>query len=425
LPIDVKLVSNTPPLNPTQLAVRRAYEASLSLNHIGSIERNRGIDAMAKALAEAFDEILEANTLDLEMSREMAAAEIILDWLKLTPERLENTVAILRQLATLADPTQRLLTAFYQLKPAQTYGQLMPLGVIALVYEAIPELAAIAAGMCLKTGNSLILRGCSQTSHSNSAIAKILQNALEEVGLASGCLEFLSPEGGSTIAELVTQEGYIDLVIPYGRASLVQQIAEKATIPVLRSAIGNCYLHWSASGDFDLVKWAILDSYASEPDAVNAIEKITIDNNQKPTSLVRLFGLLQENGFQLRGDEMLVSEFPEYLSLAGRNEWGTAYLSRTIAFKLVENLHTAIDWIDRYSSGHADCIITESYEESQQFARYVDSALVYINTSPRFDRHPQGGDSIFLGISNQKGNRRGSIGLQSLTTYKQVMRGED
>jgi glutamate-5-semialdehyde dehydrogenase len=415
-------VSNNSSPNSTLVALQRARAASQSLKHGESTARNRGIEAIAKSFAQAFDEILEANTLDLEMSREMAVADTILDWLKLTPERLENTVKILQRLATGNDPSQQLLRSTYQIESVQSYRKSTPLGTIALIYEAIPELAAIATGMCLKTGNSLVLRGCTQASHSNAVIVSLLQNALTEADFPSGCLEYLSPESGGKIAELVTQDAYLDLIIPYGRPSWVQQIAEKATVPVLRSTIGNCYLYWSASGDFDLLKWSIVDSHDSDPDSVNAIEKVLIDANQKPTSLGRLFNILQENGFQMRGDAALVQEFPEYLSLAAENDWGTPYLNRTVAFKLVKNLTEAIAWIDRYSSGHADCIITDSYAESQEFAQNVDSALVYLNVSPRFDRYPLEGDSVFLGISNQKGDRRGLIGLEALTSYKQIVR---
>lgn len=414
-------MSNNPPPNSTQAALQRAKTAFASLKRSDSAVRDRGIEIMARSLSQSFDEILEANTLDLEMSREMAVADTILDWLKLTPERLETTVKILQRLVNCPDPYRHLRRANYQIQSHQSYVKAMPLGTIALIYEAIPELAAIAAGMCLKTGNSLILRGCTQASHVNGVIVDILQNASIEADLPAGCIEYISPESGSKITDLVTQDAHLDLIIPYGRPNWVRQVVEKATVPFLQPAIGNCYLYWSASGDFDLLKWAIADSHDSDPDSVNAIEKVLVDFNQKPTLLGRLFNILRENGFQMRGDAALVREFPEYLTLAHENEWGTPYLNRTIAFKLVENLTEAIDWIDRHSSGHADCIITDSYAEIQEFARNVDSALVYLNTSPRFDRYPQTGDAVFLGISNRKGDRRGSIGLEALTSSRQIV----
>jgi glutamate-5-semialdehyde dehydrogenase len=172
----------------------------------------------------------------------------------------------------------------------------------------------------------------------------------------------------------------------------------------------------------DLVRKTIADSHQSEPDPVNAIEKVLIHRNQKPSSLTMLWNTLQEKGFEIRGDAQLVEEFPE-LTLAENSEWGTPYLTKTVAFKVVDNLEMAIAWLNQYSSGHADCIVTESYQESCQFALGVNSASTYINASPRFYRYPKQGDAIFLGMSNQKGHRRGSIGLETLTTVKHIVQG--
>lgn len=412
--------------NPPNLlltTLKRAHSAFLSLGNVNGTERSRGISAMAKALAQSFDRILEANTLDLEVSREMAISEDLLDRLKLTPERLATTVELLEQLVELPDPIQRVMNAPYQLNPSQTYCQLMPLGVVALIYEVFPELGAIAAGFCLKTGNSLVLRGCGASSHSNLVIAQILQEALASVDLPTGCLEILSSDDVPSIQALVTQDQYINLIIPYGRPSLIEQVNHLATAPVLKSAMGNCALYWSAKGDLELVRWMILDSHASEPDPVNAIEKVLLSPSQNSSLVMRLFSNLQEKGFNLRGDEQLCQEFPNYLTLAKEVEWGRPYLNKTIAFKVIPHLSDAIAWINRYSSGHADCIATESYQESRQFAMGIDSALVYINTSPRFTRNPKQGESLFLGISNQKGHRRGLIGLETFTTLKQVVQG--
>jgi glutamate-5-semialdehyde dehydrogenase len=409
--------------NPLFIQVKRAHNAFIELGTSNGVERNRGVRAMAQRLQEAFNEILEANTLDLEMSREMAVPELILEWLKLTPERLQKTVEILKRLAELPDPLQQVINTPYQLTPFQTYCQRMPLGTIALIHEAFPELSAIAAGLCLKTGNSLILRGCSASSHSNTVIANALQNALEEAGLPAGCIEAISSDLGTTIQELVTQDQYINLVIPYGRPSLIEQVTQLATAPVLKSAMGNCYLYWSGSGDLDLVRWIILDSHSSEPDPVNAIEKVLVSPNQNSSMLVRLFNSLQEKGFELRGDKELFADFPEHLTPASNLEWKKPYLDKIVTFKVVADLAEAIAWINHYSSGHADCLVTESYQESRQFAMGIDSALVYINSSPRFSRNPKQGESVFLGISNQKGHRRGLIGLETFTTLKQVVQG--
>lgn len=402
---------------------KRATQASLKLGVTNGADRSRAVLAMAKALQQSFDDILEANTLDLEASREMAVPELILEWLKLTPKRLSSAVEILQQLGELSDPLRRIRIADYQRTDSQTYAQLMPLGVIAFIHEAFPDLGAIAAGLCIKTGNSIILKGSTEASNSNAAIANVLQTAVEdEVGLPKGCIELVSAEHCASIRDLVTQDQYINLVIPYGRASLVQQVMRQSTPPVLKSAMGNCYLYWSPNGSLEMVRWMITDSHQSEPDPVNAIEKVLIHRQAMRASLITLQKSLEEKGFKIKGDAELVEAFPD-LGIAKDSEWGNAYLTKTIAFKLVDSLEEAIYWINQHSSGHADCIVTDSYQESRQFALGVNSATTYINASPRFIRNPSRGDSIFLGMSNQRGHRRGLISLESFTTVKHIVQG--
>ncbi|NDJ17475.1 glutamate-5-semialdehyde dehydrogenase [Myxacorys almedinensis] len=403
-------------------AVREAHAVSWDVAKINGLTRSRAVQTMAQVLKSQQNEILEANTLDLEISREMAVPDLLLDWLKLTPERLHNAVQILERLSELPDPIGRVMSGNFQVDQGQTYSQLMPLGVIALVYEAFPELGAIAAGLCIKAGNCLVLKGGSEASHSNSVITDALRNALDDAGIPISSLQLLPTEQGTSVRELITQDRYLNLVIPYGRPSLVQQVVRQATAPVLRSAMGNCYLYWSSSGSLDMARWMILDSHQSDPDPVNAIEKVLIHRQQNPSTVMRLWNSLREKGFQLRGDAELVQEFPE-LGLAEDSEWSQAYLNRAISFKAIDGLEPAIDWINQHSSGHADGLATESYQESRRFALGVYSASTYINASPRFYRNPKRGDAIFLGMSNQKGHRRGLIGLETLTTVKHIIQG--
>jgi glutamate-5-semialdehyde dehydrogenase len=405
------------------VTVERAYRASLKLSITKGGDRSCAVSAMAQALKRSVNDILEANTLDLEASREMAVPELILDWLKLTPERLQATIEILERLGKLPDPLRRVRNAEYQLQDSQTYCQLMPLGVIALIYEAFPELGAIAAGLCIKTGNSLILRGGSEASHSNEAISNALKSALDETDLPSGSVQLLGTEGGSAVVrDLIAQDRYINLVIPYGRPSIVQQIMRQSTAPVLKTAMGNCYLYWAVSGGLEMVRSMILDSHQSQPDPVNAIEKVLIHRSSQPSSLVTLWNSLKEKGFEIRGDRELCQAFSD-LKLAEDEEWDRSYLKKVVAFKVVDNLEAAIALINLHSSGHADCIVTESYQESRYFALGVNSASTYINASPRFSRNPSQGDSVFLGMSNQKGQRRGLISLETLTTLKHIVQG--
>ncbi|ELS01283.1 gamma-glutamyl phosphate reductase [Xenococcus sp. PCC 7305] len=404
-------------------ALQQTRGAAHQLAMASGSTRRRVIMLLAQMLETSFDQVLEANTLDLEISREMAVSELVVEWLKLTPERLEATVGLLKQLTQSADPTKKLIKATYQLEPCQTYSQLRPLGTIALVYEAFPELALIAAGMCIATGNGLILRGSSTAANSNQATTNIIHHALAELDLPPDCINNISPDGESSIQELVTQDRYLDLIIPYGRPSLVRKVTEQATAPVLRTAIGNCYLYWSSTADLELVRQMIIDSHRGEPDAVNAIEKVLVHKNVKSSLLTSLFSSLQEQNFQLRGEAQLVEDFPEYLQPMKSAEWRQFYLKRVVAFKYIDTLPNAISWINRYSSGHANCLATESYEESRKFAQNIDGALIYVNTSPRFCRNPNCGEGVFLGMSNQKGYRQGLIGLETFTTVKQIVQG--
>lgn len=411
---------------PLGLAVtlESSQRAFLELGSFTGNDRDRGIRAMADRLEDSFSQILEANTLDLVVSREMSVADCLCEWLKLTPERLQNTVAILRRLASLPDPFQRVMAAPYQFNPSQTYCQLMPLGVVALVYEAFPELGAIAAGFCLKTGNSLVLRSCGASSHSTAVICEILREGLLDADFPADSVTNIPSEEMPVIQDLVEQSGNLNLVIPYGRPSFVEQITQQSTPPVLRVAMGNCYLYWSSKGDLELVRQMIIESHVGYPDPVNAIEKVLVSPMQNPAPLTRLFNNLQEKGFKLRGDEELCEQFANHLSLAKKSEWGKAYLDRTVAFRTVPNLKTAIAWINSHSSGHGDCIATDSYQESRQFSMGVDSALVYVNTPPNFSRNPSQGESLFLGVSSQKGQRRGLIGLEAFMTPKQIVQGD-
>jgi glutamate-5-semialdehyde dehydrogenase len=408
-------------VNELQVSVRSAHQAALLMGQSTAAVRSQALLRMAKALQKERDEILEANTLDLEASQEMAVPDLLRDWLRLTPERLEGAGRMLSDLATLSNPVPWGNPTGGH---GSAYGRLIPLGVIALVYEAMPELGAIAAGLCLRTGNSLVLRGSTEASHTNAVLADVLRGALEDVGLPENGVVLLPSDEGSALRDLVTLDRWINLVIPYGRPQLVQQVVRWATAPVLRTGMGNCYLYWGASGRLDLVRSIVLDSHTSEPDPVSAIEKVLIHQDISDGTLQRLWSELQAKGFELRGDAALVAQFPDLLAIE-EMEWGQPYLRRAIAFRRVRSLQEAALWINTHSSGHADTVVSDSYAECQAFAEEVNSAMTYINTSPRFYRNPNHGRNIALGMSNKKGNRRGRIGLETLTTLKQVILGND
>jgi glutamate-5-semialdehyde dehydrogenase len=403
-------------------AIFRATQAANDLRNASSQQRTATIVAMARALHQEQDAILEANTLDLETSREMAISHRLLEWLKLTPERLEKIVNDLNTLSRLPDPVGRIVATSKTSIHGQTFTELLPLGVIAFVHESLPDLAALAAGLCLRSGNSLLLRGSQEARQTNRAIVQVLQSAIVSHDLPSDCLIDLAVEEDYSLRDLFNEAHPAQLVIPYGRPSWVEQVVRQCNAPILQTAIGNCYLYWAASGSLDTVRSAIIDSHLTQPDAVNGIEKVLVSGQVKPSSLGMLWNSLREKGFEIRGDADLCAEFPD-LKLAETSEWSQSYLQKTVAFKAVDRLEAATDWINQYSSGHADSIITDSYTESQQFTQRLHSTFIYINASPRFYRLDPGGHQVFLGITKQKGMRRGTIGVESLMTTKQVIQG--
>ena len=399
----------------------QSIQAGQHLALTSSKQRGHAIGSMATALRGAFQDILEANTLDLEASRELGISDLLLDWLKLTPERLQRYIDLLYRLGELSsmygnpDPGA-------QVGDRHGYSQVKPLGTIAFIYEALPELGAIAAGMSLKTGNSIILRGGAEAQHTNLAIALALRTGLEQTDLPPNAVQIIDSTP-SLLYELLTHTQQVNLAICYGRPSLIHQVTQQATVSILPAAIGNCYLYWGANGSLELVRHAICDSHIGEPDAVNAIEKVLIQTDRSSTSLTTLWKSLKERGFQLHGDRELVSHYSEYLQLAQVEEWDRPYLRKIVAFKSVKSVEEAIVTIDRDSSGHADCIVTDSYLETQQFVAGVNSACVYINASPRFYRHQRGCDRIWLGMSSYPGGQRGKIGLAALIALQQVTMG--
>jgi glutamate-5-semialdehyde dehydrogenase len=404
-------------------AVYQVGQAANDLKAAGAVTQSELLEAMAAYLEAQQDQVLEANTLDLEASLEMAVPDLVLDWLKLTPERLQTALKILRRLASLGDPRGLSQQPIGRLtKAISGYSQVVPLGVIALVYEAFPELSAIMAGLCVRTGNGLILKGGNEASQTNQAILQALHNALDDVGLPQLCILSLTAEQGDAARSWLLQDEGVDLVIPYGRPSLVQQVTRQASVPVLPTAMGNCYLYWSASGQLDTVTQMIVDSHRGEPDAVNAIEKVLIHEGCSNSAVVKLCHNLWEQNFDIIGDGALLTDIPE-LKSAKQVDWEKPFLSKTVALRKVDSISTATRLMNRYGSRHASCLATESYQENGQFTRLMESAVIYTNASPRFSRNPSQASAIALGMTGQRGCCSGFIGLDALLTTQHVLQG--
>lgn len=373
---------------------------------------------LAQVLREETDTILEANTLDLEASLEMALPELVLDWLKLTPERLKATIKIIEHLAQLRDSHYFPCSSHLAVPPtAHAYALGEPLGVVAFVYEALPELAIIAAALCLHTGNGLLLKGGHEASQTNQAIARVFQAAMEKASLAEHTILFVSPSEGEAVRRWLMQTSELDLIIPYGRSSLVQQVVKEATALSLPTVIGNCYLYWAKSAPVEVVTKIVLDSHRGLPEAVNSIEKILVDSHIPSETIARLQS-------QLRAANMIVHDAwpsPLHNSLESHEKWRQAHFDRSVVVHRVATLSEGISLINRYSHGHADCIVTNSYQESVLFAQQVRSASIYTNTSPRFYRDDGRAEAIALGMSPKRGIYGGRVGLGTLLTQKTIV----
>jgi glutamate-5-semialdehyde dehydrogenase len=412
--------SSTVDFSATLHQVRRG---ALTLGKTASQTRNQAIQQLADGLKHHQNELLEANTLDLEMSRELAVPSGVLNWLKLTPERLNRVGLILEQLAHLPNP---LTSEQMALSTTQGYVQTAPLGVIGFVYEAFPELALILAAMCWKTGNGLLLQGDITGRNSNQFVIALLQATLEASGLPDVCVQALPSDSRRQLeSHNLVLHGLSDvnLIIPYGRPRFIEQVHQHSRVPALCPTLGNCYLYWSESCGSEPVKSLIIDSHDGCPEAINAIEKVLLPPTLNTSRLTLLWGALKEKGFELRGDAELVAEFPE-LTLATKAEWSQPYLKKIVAFKRVENLDVAIEWMNTHSHGQADCLVTDSYTESRQFALNIQSSTSYINASPRFSRYAAGDQgTVALGICGRRSLHSGAIDLQTLLTTKHVIQG--
>ena len=380
------------------------------------------LQTAAQAFREATDDILEANTLDLEASLEMAVPELVIEWLKLTPERLNTAIATLECLAQLGAVT----SSTHRRQPAiaptnHAYWLREPLGVIAFVYEAFPELALIAAALSLRAGNGLILKGGHEASQTNQVIADVFQSVLAQVDLPEHLVVSLSPSEGEAARRWLMQTSELDLVIPYGRASLVQQVVRDANSPSLSTAIGNCYIYWAHTAPVEVVAKMIIASHRGNPEPVNGIEKVLVDEKVSAVAERELEHLLQESHLSVK-----TATAPHLSADADAAEaelWREAQLNHTVLTARVPNLSTAIAVINRYSSGHADCIVTNSYQESMQFASQVRSASIYVNSSSQFQRNASHTSAIALGMSPQRGLKSGRITLETLLTHKAVVKG--
>jgi len=385
-------------------------------------------DAFLADLAQRIDarsaELLEANAADLEAGREQELNEALLDRLALTPERVAEMAKGVREIAELEDPVGEVVESWTLENGLHVRKQRSPLGVVAVVYEARPNVTIDAAALCLKSGNAAVLRGSSTAESSNAALAALIGEALNATGLPEDAVSLLSGGGREQLGELATQEGLVDLIIPRGGEGLKQALKAVAKVPVMYAAAGNCHVYVHEDADLEMAGRIAFNAKVQRPGVCNAAETLLVHESVAEELLPPLLAQLRNAGVELVGDQRVRASSGEApVDEATPEDWDTEYHGLKMAVGVVDSLPEAIAHVNRHGTGHSDAIVTSSEEAAEEFTEAVDSAAVYVNASTRFTDGYEFGMGAEIGNSTQKLHARGPIGLRELTTTKYVVRG--
>ncbi len=405
-----------------------ARDAARTLARADTATKDAALHAIADALESRTPEILEANARDMEAGRDGGLSAALLDRLQLTPERIAGIADGARQVAALADPVGELIGGGRLPNGLDMRKVRVPLGVVAIVYEARPNVTIDAAALCLKSGNACVLRGSSSAAHSNAVLAAIAAEAAEAAGLPSGCVSLVAGGGRDELAELATQEGVVDLIIPRGGEGLKAALKGVATVPVIYAASGNCHVYVDASADLDKALAIAVNAKTHRPGVCNAAESLLVHADVAGQFVPRVLEALRDEGVELRVDARARSLAGAGLAAgvldATDEDWDTEFLALVIAVGVVDSLDAAIAHINAHGSGHSEAIVTEELACAIAFERGVDAACVYINASTRFTDGGEFGMGAEIGNSTQKLHARGPIGLRELCTVKYVVTGD-
>ncbi|HVY95701.1 MAG TPA: glutamate-5-semialdehyde dehydrogenase [Solirubrobacterales bacterium] len=406
-------------------ACAAAKRAARALANATTETKNAALEATARLLAERSVEILEANAADLADERAAGLTEALRDRLTLTPERIEGMAEGVRAVAALDDPIgevleQRTLASGIDLRKLR-----VPLGVIAVVYEARPNVTIDCAALTIKSGNAIVLRGSSYAERSNGALAAIVREALAEAGLPEDAVTVVSGGGREELNELATQEGLVDLLIPRGGEGLKEALKSVATVPVMYAAAGNCHVYVHAEADFDMARRIAVNAKVQRPGVCNAAETLLVDAAIAPEFLPLVLADLRDNEVELVGDERTreLSGGVE-VGVAEEADWSREYLTLKMAVGVVDSVAAAVEHINAHGTGHSEAIVTASEQAAEEFVGGVDAAAAYVNASTRFTDGFEYGMGAEIGNSTQKLHARGPIGLRELTTFKYVARGD-
>lgn len=402
---------------------QKAKEASYELGIASAGQKNEALTFMAEELIKAKDEIIKANEIDRQNAIKKGITDALLDRLSLDDSRIEAMAQGLLDIVKLQDPVGE-VTNMWQMPNGLQIGQKrVPIGVLGIIYESRPNVTSDAAGLCLKSGNAVILRGASDAINSNKAVAKALVAGIKRSGLPEDCVQLLEDTSRETATEMMRLNDYIDVLIPRGGAGLIKSVVQNATVPVIETGTGNCHIYVDETADFEMAKAIVLNAKVQRPGVCNAAEKLLVHEKVADEFLPMIVKELRENGVEVRGCEKAQAIVND-IKVIEEPEWHQEYLDLIIAVKVIKDVDEAIKHINKYNTGHSESIVTESYKNSQKFLQRVDAAAVYVNASTRFTDGGEFGFGGEIGISTQKLHARGPMGLKELTTSKYIIFGE-
>jgi glutamate-5-semialdehyde dehydrogenase len=425
------MATTAPPVATTRTVAElclAARDASRALAALSTGTRDAALRAIAGALEARTPEILDANARDMEAGRGNGLDAALLDRLALDAARVQAMADGVRAIAALPDPVGEVIEGHRLPNGLDVRKVRVPLGVVAVVYEARPNVTIDAAALCLKSGNAVVLRGSSSAAHSNAVLAAVAGQAAAEAGLPAGAIMLVAGGGREELAELATQEGVVDLIVPRGGEGLKAALKGVATVPVMYAASGNCHVFVDASADLDAAQRIVLNAKTQRPGVCNAAETLLVHADVAPAFLPRVLGALREAGVELRVDGRTHALSGEALAGtmadATEEDWDTEFLALILAVGIVDSVEEAIAHVNAHGSGHSEAIVTASEPAARAFERGVDAACVYINASTRFTDGGEFGMGAEIGNSTQKLHARGPIGLRELCTFKYVVHGD-
>ena len=402
---------------------RTADEIRFDVQKLSTEKKNEALLTAAKKLVERQEEILAANREDIAAGRASGMSEALIDRLTLTESRIEQIAEGLRQVAELPDPVGEVMDEFVRPNGMKIRKVRVPMGVIGVIYESRPNVTADAFALCFKAGSAVILKGGSDAIHSNIAITDALRDSLADCGINPDAVQLVATTDRAATKELMTMRQYVDLLIPRGGAGLIRAVVENSRIPVIETGTGNCHVYVDKDADLEMAMKILINAKTQRIGVCNAAESLVVHEDVMDKFLPMLSAKMQEYKVLLRADEPSGKLLPGS-EPATEDDFGREYLDLILSVKTVGSVEEAIDHINRYHTGHSDCIVTENKEAAEKFLNEIDSACVYVNVSTRFTDGFEFGFGAEIGISTQKLQARGPMGLREITSYKYLVTGD-